>query len=81
MSPLLFSFAGYGGAGLVLAAYGAVSYRHTVSRTIGFQLCNLAGAGLLIVYLWHLHAMPNVILNIVWFLVAAAALWRMRVKR
>lgn len=77
---ILFPVLGYSGAALVLGAYVAVSTRHTAAKTIRFQLANVVGSALLMVYLWHMHAIPNVILNAIWLVVGIVAIKRILSK-
>ena len=72
-----------GGIGtiLVLGAYFLVSTQRIASRSLAFQGMNLVGAVLLAIYGVLLVAWASVVLNVVWAIIGAAALWRMRGAR
>ena len=63
---------------LVLGAYALVSLRRIAAASIAFQGMNLVGAGFLAVYSLVLGAWATVALNVVWALIALAALVRAR---
>lgn len=74
MSHWLVSALGFCGAFLVLSGYFQVSRGKWQARGMAFQLVNLVGASLLLVYSLLLFAYANVLLNVVWLAVAVAAI-------
>ena len=71
----LIDLIGFAGAGVVLAAYAltnARSFRVTPKTLAGMNLG--AGAALALNGLVH-HAWPSTVVNTVWFVIAAVALW------
>lgn len=73
--------AGWLGAGMLLFAYGIVSYGFTGSSGMMYQSLNLAGSVLLIMNTaWH-GAWPSSVLNIVWAVIAMGVMIRARWAR
>ena len=64
------------GALAVLIAYAMNSYQKIRSDSIGFYLLNLSGGILLIAYSLYKEAWANMVINVVWVLVAAIAIGR-----
>lgn len=58
------------GAGLILLAFTLNEIRKWSVADLQYQIVNLVGAGLLILYSWLIASWPFLVLNIVWFLVA-----------
>lgn len=77
---LLWELTGWAGAIAVLTAYLAVSMGW-VKAGSGFQTANLLGASAFIVNSAFHEAWPSVTTNIVWLLISAVALLRMRSGR
>ena len=50
-------------------------------QSLVYQLMNVAGAAGFLVNGWWHGALPSASLNLVWMLIAAAALWRIRRRR
>lgn len=74
---LLWEVAGWGGALVILGAFMGVSMGWMKTGKV-FQVANLVGACAFIVNgAWH-GAWPSVVTNVVWFLISAVALFRMR---
>lgn len=66
---------GYIGMLLILGAFIMEEFfRHTRNESFWFNVVNLLGASLLIWYSWLLGSPPFMILNGVWFFVAAVKL-------
>jgi hypothetical protein len=74
MSDWLVSALGFCGAFLVLSGYFQVSRGKWQARGMAFQLVNLVGAGMLLVYSLLLYAYANVLLNVVWLVVAVVTI-------
>jgi len=81
MSGWLLSSIGYVGAGLILLGYFQVSRGGWTGKSSAFQLTNLCGALLLVVYSVALTAYANVLLNVVWLIVAIVAVVRLLLHR
>lgn len=81
MTNVAVEAAGWAGAAAVLAAYALVSSRRLRPDTVLFQALNIAGAAGMIVNGWWHGALPSVTLNIIWIMIGAAALWRIRRER
>lgn len=68
---------GWVGAALVLVAYGLLSAHRLSSRSISYQLLNIAGSiGLVINSAWN-GAIPSAAVNVIWLGIGAYALWSM----
>ena len=67
---------GWVGSVEVIAAYGLNSYQRIKSDSLIFQLLNLTGAAFLIVNTIYYGAYPSTVINIVWVVIAVAALIR-----
>ena len=68
---------GWAGAGLILAAYVLVTVGRLTGASPAFQWMNLLGAAGFIVNGWWHGALPSTVLNVIWLLIAAVALWRL----
>lgn len=64
------------GALAILIAYALNSYQKISSGSTTFYLLNLAGGTLLIVYSLYKEAWANIVINVVWVLVAVIGLVR-----
>lgn len=64
------------GALAILIAYALNSYQKISSSSTAFYLLNLVGGGLLIIYSIYKEAWANIVINVVWVLVAIIALAR-----
>ena len=77
---LFINILGWIGSIEVLAAYGLNSYQKLKSDSLLFYVLNLTGGFFLIVYSLHKEAFPNVVINIVWVIIALVALFKVRKK-
>ena len=68
---------GWAGASLILLAYILVTTGKLTGRSPAFQWMNLLGAAGFIVNGWWHGALPSTVLNVIWLLIAAVALWRL----
>ena len=59
---------------LILTAYYLISAGKVTGKNVSYQVLNFAGAFLFIINLSYMKAWPSVALNIVWALIAIAAL-------
>ncbi|TXC63003.1 hypothetical protein FRZ32_04565 [Sphingosinicella ginsenosidimutans] len=78
---ILVEVAGWAGAALILAAYLLVTIGRVTGQSATFQAMNLAGAAGFVVNGWWHGALPSASLNVIWFLIAAFALWRIGRRR
>jgi hypothetical protein len=75
MNPLI-EVIGWLGAVLVLSAYGLLSAHRLSSRSVAYQVLNIAGSvGLVINTGWN-GAIPSAAVNVIWLGIGAHALWR-----
>lgn len=66
----VFDCIGATGALLILLGFYRTSIGRWKNKSFIYELDNAFGAGLLIVYQYHLHAVISVVLNIIWLIVA-----------
>ncbi len=78
MTKLMIDAAGWLGAGLLLIAYGLVSFRRMRADSASYQALNGLGSLGLIVNTFYYHAYPSTFVNVVWITIAVAAGVRMR---
>ena len=71
---------GWAGASLILLAYILVTTGKLTGGSPAFQWMNLLGAAGFIVNGWWHGALPSTVLNVIWLLIAAVALWRLWTK-
>lgn len=75
---ILVEIAGWAGAALILGAYLLLSMGRLTGQSIAYQAMNVVGAiGFTINGWWH-GALPSATLNVIWMLIGAIALWRIR---
>lgn len=77
---LIMNILGWIGSIEVLAAYGLNSYQKIKSDSILFYALNLTGGLLLILFSVYKEAYPNVFINVVWVIIAVAALMKVARK-
>jgi hypothetical protein len=73
--------AGWSGAALILLAYLLVTAGKVTGQSFLFQGMNLVGAAGFVINGWWHDAKPSAVLNVIWMLIAAVALWRMWKRR
>ena len=79
-ASLAVEVAGWIGAGLILLAYLLLSIGKLTGQSALYQAMNVAGAAGFVVNGWWHGAVPSATLNVVWALIGAFALWRIRAK-
>jgi hypothetical protein len=72
---------GWAGALLILAAYLLLSIGRVNGRSAMYQAMNVAGAAGFIVNGWYHGALPSAVLNVIWMLIGAVALWRITKRK
>jgi hypothetical protein len=78
MSKLAVDVVGWIGAGLLLIAYGLVSFKKLRADSGYYQLLNALGSCLLIVNTVYYRAYPSAFVNLIWIIIALAAAYRLR---
>jgi hypothetical protein len=81
MKWMLIDILGWIGSAEVIAAYGLNSYQKIKSDSLPFQLLNLTGGLFLIVYTLYYNAKASAAINVVWVVIALAAIVRIVKKR
>jgi hypothetical protein len=69
---------GWLGAGLLLMAYGLVSFKKLRPDTGYYQLFNAVGSLGLIVNTLYYRAFPSAFVNLIWIIIAIVASYRLR---
>ena len=82
MSPLEIGVevAGWAGASLILGAYLLLSMGRVTGQSMLYQAMNVVGAAGFIVNGWWHGAEPSAVLNVIWMLIGAVALWRIMAR-
>jgi len=78
MTKFLTDAVGWLGAGLLLIAYGLVSFRRLRADSAAYQALNGFGSLGLIVNTLYYHAYPSAFVNLVWITIALIAGVRMK---
>ena len=78
MTSFAVDVAGWLGAGLLLLAYGLVSFKKLAADSGYYQLLNIVGSCFLIVNTVYHRAYPSALVNLIWIIIALAASYRMR---
>ena len=73
--------AGWTGAALILLAYLLLSMGKVSGQSALYQGMNIVGAAGFIVNGWWHGALPSAVLNVIWMMIGAVALWRILAKR
>ena len=68
--------AGWAGALLILLGYALLSAGKVTGKSAAYQWLNVVGAAGFIVNGWYHGALPSAVLNVIWMLIGAVALWR-----
>ena len=69
------------GAALILGAYLLLSMGKLTGQSAVYQGMNIVGAAGFVINGWWHGAIPSASLNVVWLLIGAVALWRIRKRR
>lgn len=72
----VFELCGWVGAILVLIAYYMVTTGKAKGESIPFQMINISGATLLVVYTYNCQAYASMIVNIIWVAIGATSFTR-----
>ena len=73
--------AGWAGASLILLGYLLITASKLTGQSAVYQWMNVAGAAGFIVNGWWHGAIPSAVLNVVWMMIGAGALWRIHRRR
>ena len=63
---------------MILLAYLLLSMGRLTGQSLVYQVMNVVGAAGFLVNGWWHGALPSASLNLIWMLIAAGALWRIR---
>ena len=77
---LVIETAGWAGAALILLAYLLLSMGRLTGQSALYQGMNVVGAAGFVLNGWWHGAMPSAVLNVVWALIGAFALWRIMAR-
>lgn len=69
---------GWTGAGLLLLAYGMVSFKKLQADSGRYQLLNVLGSCCLMVNTAYYRAYPSSVVNVIWIMIAILALTNAR---
>ena len=78
---LLIDIIGWTGSACILAAYALNSFGKIKADSLSFQLLNLFGGIFFIIYTATKGAFASAALNVLWVIIAVAALIRMFTKK
>jgi len=73
--------AGWSGAALILLAYLLLSIGRLTGQSVVYQAMNVVGAAGFAVNGWWHGAIPSASLNVIWLLIGAWALWRIKSRK
>ena len=73
--------AGWTGALLILLAYLLLSAGRLTGQSAVYQWMNVVGAAGFVVNGWWHGAVPSAALNVLWLIIGAFALWRIRFRK
>lgn len=73
--------AGWTGAALILLAYLLLSMGKFSGQSPLYQWMNIVGAAGFTLNGWWHGALPSAVLNVIWMMIGAVALWRILAKR
>ena len=65
---------------LILLAYGLISAGRLTGQSVLYQGMNVVGAAGFAVNGWWHGALPSASLNVIWLLIGAWALWRIKMR-
>jgi hypothetical protein len=78
MAKLSVDVVGWLGAGLLLLAYGLVSFKKLRADSGYYQLLNAVGSSFLIVNTIYYRAYPSAFVNLIWIIIAGVATYHVR---
>lgn len=70
MSDIMYDVFGVCGALLILFGFYRTSIGRWTGKSFWYELDNVVGASLLVVYQMHMHAYISAVLNVIWAIVA-----------
>ena len=76
---IMIDIIGWVGSVMVVIAYALNMYKRLASDSREYYLLNIVGSACLIVNTIYHHAIPSAVVNIIWVLIALAALIRAKV--
>lgn len=75
MTKLFIDIIGWVGSVEVILAYALISYHKITAKSLSYQLLNLTGGAFLIVNTVYYGAYPSTAINVVWLIIATAAIY------
>ncbi len=82
IQAVLIQIVGWLGVSLYVAGYGLLSFNRLDSNSPGYHALNAAGGICLVIFSASLADLPNIIVNIVWVVIAGFSLTRIfKLKR
>ena len=76
MNAIVIDIIGWAGSAMVIVAYALNMYKRMASDSIAYYGLNIVGSACLIVNTFYHHAIPSVVVNVVWVFIAVVALIR-----
>ena len=73
--------AGWVGATLILLGYLFLSAGRLTGQSLIYQTMNVVGAAGFIINGWWHGALPSAALNVLWLIIGAFAIWRIKQRR
>ena len=73
---MVIEIVGWMGSAMVVLAYALNIYKYLASDSIWYVLLNFGGSACLIVNTFYHHAIPSTVVNVIWVLIALAALFK-----
>jgi len=80
MVALIIDTIGWIGSVMVVVAYALNIYKKLASDALSYYLLNIVGSACLIVNTYYHHAIPSAVVNVIWVIIALAALLKKRDK-
>lgn len=71
---MLIEIIGWLGSFMVILAYAMNIFKKISADSVSYYLLNIIGSACLIVNTFYHHAIPSVVVNVIWILIALSAL-------
>jgi hypothetical protein len=81
MTSFLLNILGWAGAATYIVAYILLSAGWMNAGQVRYHALNAIGGLLLVIFSYAVHDQPNLFVNLIWILIAAASSWRILVLR
>jgi len=73
---MIIEILGWMGSVMVILAYALNIYKRLTSDSVLYYFLNIAGSSLLIINTLYHHAIPSMMVNVVWVLIAVVAIFK-----